>query len=158
MEYAINLELSRLGDLPEEDMHPRDMYSKMILTALEGSWDDIPDLDNILNALEGCARTIDKTKQQCIEENTKSSIAPAYKIMFRENAHAVLAERLFEEEYDKILDIRLGNTLYFSKEWWDKNGIDIEDFRHDVEDIACVAELDYTPEIEIVAFDFSEHD
>jgi len=84
----------------------------------------------------------------------KEDEAPAYKIQFKDNTHAVLAERLFEEEHEISMDLRIGNTLYFSKEWWDKCLIEKDEFQFVLEDICTVGEMDYTPEIEVIQFDF----
>jgi len=37
--------------------------------------------------------------------------APTYLITFKDNTHAVLAERLFDEEHEMPSDIRDGSTL-----------------------------------------------
>ena len=84
--------------------------------------------------------------------------APAYKIKFKDNTHAVLAEKLFEEgPLSPVMpaDVRDGNTLIFSKEWWDMEGYDKDDIQNALEDVCCVGEMDYTPEIEEVEWDFS---
>lgn len=84
----------------------------------------------------------------------EENVVLAYKIKFHDNTHAILAERLFEEEHEVPNDAREGNTLYFSKEWWDKAGTEKEDFEKWLEDICCIGEMDYTPEVEIVKYDF----
>ena len=75
--------------------------------------------------------------------------APTYLITFKDNTHAILAERLFEEEHDFPMDFRDSNVLAFSKEWWDMQGESLEDIQKKIDDVCMVGELDYTPEIVI---------
>ena len=86
--------------------------------------------------------------------------SPAYKITFKDNTHAILAERLFEEEHGMIVDCRDGKTIYFSKDGMlnenDYEATDKDDIEKALEDICMVGELDGMPDIEEVDFDFDE--
>ena len=89
-----------------------------------------------------------------MSEQEKSTSAPAYRITFKSNTDAIAAGMILEGERMKSFDVREGNKLFFSKEWWDKQLEDINDFIADIENVCMVAELDYTPEIEVVDYDF----
>jgi hypothetical protein len=87
---------------------------------------------------------------------------PAFKITCKNNTHALIMQRVLDEEHDLIIDMRDGNNLFLAIDALQEENQDVSlediqnDIIHAIEDVCMVFEFDYTPDLEISEFDPDE--
>jgi hypothetical protein len=77
----------------------------------------------------------------------------AYKIICQRNSEAIMLATCLEE-VGITPDVREGGTLYLSHSALDMEEVDRNGIQSEIDDFCLMYELDYTPGIKLVLYDF----